>query len=100
MFSVSLQLSGRVGSSAATPAAKPRNCGHWSVAETACSANSVNPTVTIEARIIVLSLPNEHYIRLQLLVAVGMNTKDTMDAKETNVSYLGVLCVLCVLCVD
>src|SRR5687768_11331797 len=56
MFSVSLQLSGRAGSSATTPASRPRNCGHCSVAETAVSANSVNPTDTITARFIVFPL--------------------------------------------
>jgi hypothetical protein len=41
-LSVSLQLSGRAGSSATLPASVPRNCGHWSEAETVCHASSAH----------------------------------------------------------
>ena len=54
-FSVSLHVSGRAGSSGMTPAAGPRNCGHWSVAAPV-SVSSVTPMTTIAARIICCSL--------------------------------------------
>ena len=44
MFSVSLQVSGRAGSSGMTPAPRPRNCGHWSAAPAARSASGAGPT--------------------------------------------------------
>src|SRR5688572_28128858 len=50
-FWVSLQESGRPGSSATTPAFGPRNCGHWSAAEIVASARSVSAAVVTSLRI-------------------------------------------------
>src|SRR5215207_6281998 len=55
-FWVSLQVSGRPGSSGMTPAPGPRNCGHWSAADIVVSARTVSATVVTSLRIEVLPL--------------------------------------------
>src|SRR6266849_6681712 len=55
MFSVSLHLSGRAGSSATLPASDPRNCGHWSDAATLTSATSAHPASIDSVRRIVIA---------------------------------------------
>src|SRR4051794_40608963 len=45
-FSVSLQDSGRLGSSGTAPISGPRNIGHWSLAEAATTAVRANAATT------------------------------------------------------
>ena len=52
-FSVSLQVSGRLGSSGIAPAFGPRNLGHCSVWAAPVSDRSINPRATIKARYMV-----------------------------------------------
>src|SRR5258705_7362510 len=73
MFSVSLQVSGSAGSSATTPACRPRNCGHWSLADTPVRA-SMNPAAATTARFTRLSLS-----RNQALADLGDDREVRID---------------------
>ena len=56
MFSVSLQVSGRAGSSAMLPALNPRNFGHCCAAATGVRvSHSVKPVVIVATSLIVVS---------------------------------------------
>src|SRR5580704_9829785 len=57
-------MSGSAGSSTATPASRPRNCGHWSLADARVNAvATVSPRRTSRTRIMVLPAAEPHPMR-------------------------------------